>query len=113
SAVGFGALVGAISLAGLGQVHRKQLLLTTARASFAAALALFALSRWMPLSMLALALAGWGMITHLATTNTILQLETPDALRGRVMSAYTWCVVGTAPVGSLLLGWLAERWTAS
>ena len=112
SSTGLGALVGAISLATLGNFKRKGLLLTAATFVFAGAVAGFALSRWVPLSMLALALAGWGMVTHLATTNTLLQMQIPDAVRGRVMSAYLWAVVGMAPVGSLLLGSLAERWGA-
>ncbi len=110
SAVGAGALAGAVSLALLGSFRRKGLLLTAATFSFAGALAGFALSRSLRLSMFALAFAGWGMIAQLATTNTLLQLTIPDALRGRVMSAYLWAVVGLAPVGSLLLGSLAEAW---
>lgn len=72
----------------------------------------FTLSHSIALSMLALAFAGWGMVAQLATTNTLLQLQLPDALRRRVMSAYLWAVVGTAPVGSLILGSLAEAWGA-
>lgn len=112
SAVGAGALAGAVSLALLGNFRRKGLLLTAATFTFAGALAGFALSRSVALSVAALAFAGWGMIAQLATTNTLLQLTIPDALRGRVMSAYLWAVVGTAPVGSLILGSLAEAWGA-
>jgi len=112
SSVGLGALIGAVSLASLGSFKRKGLLVTTATFVFAGAVAAFSLSRFTPLSMLALVFAGWGMTTHLATTNTLLQLQLPDALRGRVMSAYLWAVVGMAPAGSLLLGSLAERWSA-
>jgi len=112
SSVGLGALIGAVSLASLGNFKRKGLLVTTATFVFAGAVAAFSLSRFTPLSMLALVFAGWGMTTHLATTNTLLQLQLPDALRGRVMSAYLWAVVGMAPAGSLLLGSLAERWSA-
>jgi hypothetical protein len=39
-------------------------------------------------------------------------MQIPDVLRGRVMGAYLWSVVGMAPLGSLLLGSLAERWGA-
>jgi hypothetical protein len=52
------------------------------------------------------------MVSHLATTNTLVQLLVPDALRGRVMSVYLWAVVGMAPLGSLILGSLAEAWDA-
>jgi MFS family permease len=112
SAVGAGALVGAVSLAVLGNFRHKGLLLTAATFAFAGALAGFALSRSTGLSIVALAFAGWGMVAQLATTNTLLQLTIPDVLRGRVMSAYLWAVVGLAPVGSLILGSLAEAWDA-
>jgi predicted MFS family arabinose efflux permease len=109
SAIGLGALVGAVSLAFLGTYRPKGRLLTVATFVFAGALAGFSFSRSMALSLLALAFAGWGMITHLATTNTLLQLQIPDHLRGRVMSAYLWAVVGMAPLGALLFGSLAEN----
>ncbi len=112
SSIGLGALVAALSLASLGNYSHKGLLLTAATFVFSGSVAAFALSRWLWLSMAALGLAGWGMVTHLATTNTLLQLQIPDALRGRVMSTYLWGVVGLAPLGSLLLGSVAERWSA-
>lgn len=112
SAIGLGALMGAVSLAWLGSHRHKGRLLMTAMLAFAGAVAAFALSRTLTLSMVALAFAGWGMVSHLATTNTLVQLLVPDALRGRVMSAYLWIVVGLAPLGSLILGSLAEAWDA-
>ena len=112
SAIGLGALVAAFSLAALGGYRRKGRLLTLATFVFAAALAGFAVSRVIVLSLIALALAGWAMVTHLATTNTLLQLEIPDALRGRVMAAYVWCVAGTAPLGAIFYGQLAQMYGA-
>lgn len=112
SAIGLGALMGAVSLAWMGSHRHKGRLLMTATFVFAGAVAAFALSRNVNFSMVALALAGWGMVSHLATTNTLVQLLVPDALRGRVMSAYLWAVVGLAPLGSLILGSLAEAWDA-
>jgi hypothetical protein len=41
--------------------------------------------------------------------NTTLQLDTPDALRGRVMGLYALANAGMTPLGSLLIGALAER----
>jgi MFS family permease len=112
SAVGLGALMAAFSLAALGGYRRKGRLLTLATFVFVGALAGFALSRVVVLAMAALALAGWAMVTHLATTNTLLQLEIPDALRGRVMSAYIWCVAGVAPLGAIFFGQLAQAFGA-
>ena len=49
------------------------------------------------------------MIT-LASMNTMIQLEVPDNLRGRVFSTYLWGLQGIAPFGSLLVGWMAQGW---
>jgi MFS family permease len=49
------------------------------------------------------------MISTLASCNTLLQTLVDNALRGRVMSLYTMSLVGIAPFGSLLAGWLTAR----
>ena len=77
SAVGFGALVAAFSLAALGGYRRKGWLLTLATFVFAGAIAGFALSRSVILSVAVLAVAGWAMVTHLATTNTLSSWKFP------------------------------------
>jgi predicted MFS family arabinose efflux permease len=56
--------------------------------------------------------AGFGMILYTATTNTLLQLFVADGYRGRAMGLHTVMFLGTAPVGSLVLGALAERFGA-
>lgn len=111
SALGLGALLGALSLAALGDASRRSLLFA-ARVTFCAAAFGIAASRSVPLTLLALAVAGWGLITNLALSNTLVQLAVPDALRGRVMAAYVWGVVGSAPLGSLFMGATAESWGA-
>ena len=75
-------------------------------------LALFAWSRSIPLSLCAGALAGFGLIVYVASTNTLLQLTTGDRFRGRVMSLYTLMFAGTAPLGALGSGAIAQRWGA-
>src|SRR5205085_5250118 len=72
----------------------------------------FAWSRWLPLSMAAGLVAGFGLIVYVASTNTMLQLTTEDRYRGRVMSLYTLMFVGTAPIGALIAGTVAQRWGA-
>ncbi|HZK13227.1 MAG TPA: MFS transporter, partial [Desulfobaccales bacterium] len=51
-----------------------------------------------------MALAGFGMVTQLSTGNSLLQLNVPDELRGRLMSLFGVIVMGFAPVGSILYG---------
>ncbi len=67
------------------------------------------LSTALPLSMALMAMVGWSTVAIGATTNTIIQLTVPDALRGRVMSVYTTVFAGATPIGSLLMGGLAGR----
>ena len=72
----------------------------------------FAWSRTLPLSLAMGFLAGFGLILYVATTNTMIQLDTDDSHRGRVMSLYTLMFVGTAPIGALISGSIAQRFGA-
>jgi MFS family permease len=49
-------------------------------------------------------LAGFGMVTMLSTGNSLLQLNVPDELRGRIMSLFGLIVMGFSPVGCILYG---------
>src|SRR5204863_8197466 len=53
--------------------------------------------------------AGFAAISMMATANTTIQLSVPDELRGRVMAVYTTVFAGSAPIGGLLMGWLASN----
>ena len=57
--------------------------------------------------------AGLGMIRFTATTNTLIQLLVDDAYRGRVMGLHTVMFMGVAPLGSLLLGAIAQPFGAA
>jgi MFS family permease len=48
------------------------------------------------------------MMVQMAASNTILQTIVEEDKRGRVMSFYTMAFLGTAPLGSLLTGYLAR-----
>jgi MFS family permease len=113
SAAGIGAIIGGVSLAMMSQSQRKGLLVTVAMIVFSAATIVFSSSRWMPLSLVMLALMGWAQLSLLATTNSLLQTLTPDGLRGRVISIFLWMHGGPLPLGSLFLGALAQRWGVS
>jgi MFS family permease len=69
----------------------------------------FSLSRFLPLSLLAMSLVGLGTILQVAAGNTVLQTIVEDDKRGRVMSLYTMSFLGMVPFGSLLGGSLADR----
>ncbi|MBX6342782.1 MAG: MFS transporter, partial [Thermomicrobiaceae bacterium] len=89
AASGLGALVGAILVSGLGSYERKGLLLLVVTAIFGASLLAFAASRWFVPSLVVLLVVGATATLQMGLTNTLLQMNVPGEMRGRVMSAYT------------------------
>lgn len=109
AAMGIGALAGALGVAVLRPSGGSGRLMIRGLAVAATALAVFAVSRWLPLSLAALALLGAAQVAYYATTNTLIQSLVPEDLRGRVMSLYILTALGFIPVGNLLAGAVAER----
>ena len=91
---------------GYGRQLRLQ---TAAPLAVGIALALFAWSRMLPVSALLLAVMGGAAMLGVNATNAMLQQSVPDEWRGRVVGIYSMSFAGTAPIGGLLSGWLAER----
>jgi MFS family permease len=79
---------------------------------FGVILVAFTLSELFWLSLALLAVVGMTWMVLIAGSNTVLQTLADDAMRGRVMSLFTMMLVGMAPFGSLLAGWLADRFGA-
>jgi MFS family permease len=111
AANGAGALAASLSMATVRNEPRQQRVFI-GMALFAVAQFLFTTTRFLPLAMLTLAVAGWAMIVFFTTANTLVQATTPDALRGRVMGIYSLTFTGTSPLGSLQAGWLAHHFGA-
>jgi MFS family permease len=110
SAAGIGALIGSLTVASMGQMKRKGLLLTVGSLLLPVAQIAFAFSRWLPLSLALLVIVGWAAMAQLASCNTLVQSMAPDELRGRVMGFYSLFFFGTMPFGSLLAGAIAQTW---
>ena len=109
AAMGLGALSGALFLASRRTVVGLGRLIVISATLFGTSLVLFAFARSLAVALPLLMLAGFGMMTQMASSNTVLQTLVDDDKRGRVMSLYTMAFTGTAPFGSLLLGWAAAR----
>jgi MFS family permease len=108
-AAGGGALCGAVYLAQRKTVAGLEGVIPLMTGLFSLGLIGFALSRHQWLSLLLLFIAGFGLMVQMASCNTILQTIVDDDKRGRVMSLYVMCVMGTTPIGSLLAGAAASR----
>ncbi|HEU4700057.1 MAG TPA: MFS transporter [Gemmatimonadales bacterium] len=109
AASGVGALVGALYLASRASVLGLGRAIAVANLVFGLALGAFALSRALWLSLLVLPVVGAGFMIATASTNTIVQTIVSEEIRGRVMAFYAVAFLGTAPIGSLLAGVIAER----
>jgi MFS family permease len=66
------------------------------------------MSRSFALSLVCLMMSGAAMVSVTTTTNNLLQTLVTDEMRGRVMSMYTFSFLGLPPLGSLLVGALAD-----
>lgn len=112
SAVGIGAAIGAIVMGGLGRRIPRTRTAVIGAVGLGAVLIAFAVTRHLPLAMFWLALAGACMAGTGISTATSLQLAATPDLRGRVMSVYSFVVLGLAPIGAFQAGWLAEHFGA-
>jgi MFS family permease len=107
--VGVGGLAGALTLAALGDRVRRGLLLAFASFSFAVLLIAFSLVRNPAIAYVMLFAIGFAMIANNAQANALLQHLVPDALRGRIMAAYSFVVIGLSQVvGSFFAGAIAR-----
>jgi len=109
SAIGFGALAGALVLAMKKSLHGLGHWVALSALGFGVSLVLFSLSRSFWLSAALLLPVGFFVMVEMASSNTLIQSLVPDGLRGRVMAVYSMMFMGMAPFGSLLAGNLAEH----
>jgi MFS family permease len=107
--VGVGGLSGALFLAAVGRRLRRGRLLQASCYSYGSLLVLFAVTRSVILGCVLLFGIGFAMIVNGALANGLLQGIVPDALRGRLMAAYSFVVVGLSQVvGAFLAGTAAN-----
>jgi MFS family permease len=109
SAAGLGALASATYLSLQPGYGRQIRLVTTAPLAVGCVLAAFAWSRTLPVSMLLLAALGASVLVSVNATNALLQQSVPDEWRGRAIGLYSMSFAGTAPIGNILTGTLAEH----
>ena len=112
SANGAGALLGAMLLVSWPRDWRRGPLVLSGLVFFFGSVLLLALSKNYWLSLGALVIAGGAMVSVAATIHSLLQSLAPDNVRGRVLSWYTTAYLGLSPIGSLLVGALADQWGA-
>jgi MFS family permease len=113
SASGFGALLGALSLAFRRGVTGLGRWVAVSAAGFGAALIAFSFSHSLWFSAALLIPVGYALMLEMASSNTLIQAMVPDELRGRVMAVYSMMFMGMAPIGALLAGFSAHAFGAA
>jgi MFS family permease len=111
-ASGIGAVLGSMILAAFGNVRTLGDWVGLAAAGFGVSLVILSISHSFPMSLAVMLLIGFSMVTLLDASNTLVQRIVPDDLRGRVMAIWTMMLTGLGPFGSLLVGVLAQHFTA-
>ena len=111
-ASGVGAIFGSFLLAMFSNDRTLGDWAALAAAGFGGSLVLLSFSHSFALSLLVMLLIGFTMVTGLDASNTLVQRIVPDELRGRVMAIWTMMLSGLAPFGSLVVGVLAQQFTA-
>lgn len=109
TASGIGALLGALFIASFSQHLSRGRLLRLGMIFYPLSIILFALSRFLPLSLGLLALSGTGVIIIYNLCNALVQIQTPENIKGRVMSIYSFVFFGLMPFAALWIGEAASR----
>jgi MFS family permease len=104
SAVGIGSLIGAFYIGTKQNALGLDKLIFWGTLIFGIGLAVFSVSIYLWLSLLALMVAGFGRVIIFTGTNTLLQTIAPEDVRGRVLSFYIMLFMGSLSVGSFVIG---------
>ncbi len=110
---GLGALGGAIYMATLKPGKSLLKVIGYSCAQFAISLFLFSVTSLFPLALCFIMAAEFGMLAQVASSNTYIQTHVDENMRGRVISYYVMAFQGMAPIGSLLIGFMAHYFGAS
>ena len=102
-----GSVMAGLFAAYAGKPSQRRLLVSAG--VFTILLFLLGLSHWRPVTWTLAFLIGVASIIFMTSANTRLQLVVSGEMRGRVMGMYALLFVGTTPIGSLLVGTLAEK----
>ena len=109
ASIGVGSLIGALLISIKSKVGPSKILMVGSSIAIGIMLILTGLSNLFYLTALCLTINGIFSMFFATTANTTLQINSRDEYRGRVMSVYTLVFAGSAPMGNLFAGFVAEK----
>lgn len=104
---GLGATLGALALASRKQPRGLDRLMLFSGVSFSLFLAAFVHTRILGAAYALMALVSFSLVAFNTANNTLIQLQAPDRLRGRVMAVHGMAFLGAMPLGTLAAGLVA------
>ncbi|HEY0140884.1 MAG TPA: MFS transporter [Thermoanaerobaculia bacterium] len=108
---GLGSVLGALLVAATAHAAKKGKIALALQLAFACLLVAFAFSRIYALSLVIAFAAGACIVGVIALYSSLVQLTTSDEMRGRVMSIFMLAFRGGMPLGNLIAGYVAQRWS--
>jgi len=108
---GLGSVTGALVVAATAHLPRKGSIALKLQLAFACLLVAFAFSRSLPLSLVIAFFSGVCIVGVISRYSSLVQLTTSDDMRGRVMSIFMLAFRGGMPLGNLIAGYVAQRWS--
>lgn len=113
TALGLGAFTGALSLAVNSHRGLRTRLLMGAYLALSVFIFILGFQSQYIFAFIFFICAGWCMTTALSCSNTSIQTNTPDNMRGRIMSVYSLVLGGSVPIGSMYAGIMCESFGVS
>ena len=110
---GVGSVLGAVFVASSSYAAKKGKIALLMQLLFAFCLVFFGLSRNLTSSVIIAFVAGACIVGVVSLYSSLVQLMTTDAMRGRVMSIFMLAFRGGMPLGNLVAGYVAQRWSIS
>lgn len=108
AASGVGFLLSGFATAGLAGVERRGVIVIVGAIVAGSALALLSLQRELGPSLPLILLTGFSLMLASGAIGVLIQITTPDHLRGRVIALQSLLIEGGVPGGTLLLGALGS-----
>lgn len=105
--LGLGSLAGALFTA--SRREPSGALLLGSLAAFGVLMLAAAMAPTLPLEVAVLVPTGMAALVFQTTANSLIQLRSEPALRGRVMALYAVLFIGTTPIGAPIVGWVSQQ----
>ncbi len=112
AASGLGSITGALTVAALGNIRNKGRIALSMLVALGTGIAAFSQSKSIALSCVLLFCSGAVLMCAFAMISSLVQLITPNDMRGRVMSVYNVAFRGGMPFGSVTTGYFVPIFTA-